>query len=142
MARTLVAQIVTPEKILYTNEVEMVIAPTTGGEIGILPMHAPIVTVLAAGELRVKHSGNQAEWFAISGGYLQVFEDKVIVLADDAEMASNIDVERAKHAKELAEAQMAEIKAKPKDQRDDFDECEADLKWCEIQLEVAGKRTS
>jgi len=56
-------------------------------------------------------------------------------------MASKIDVERAKHAKDLAEQQMAEIKARPHDERDDFDECEADLKWCEIQLEVASKRS-
>ncbi len=78
MARTLLVEIVTPERIVYTNEVEMVIAPTIDGEIGILPLHIPLVTVLAPGELRVRHNeGKDVEWFAVSGGYLQVHEDKV-----------------------------------------------------------------
>ncbi len=142
MARTLMVQVVTPEKILYTNEVEMVIAPTLEGEIGILPMHAPIVAILQPGELRVLHNGGRdAEWFAVSGGYLQVHQDKVIVLANDAVHASRIDVARAKRAKELAEEQLADLKANSDGGREGFDECEADLKWCQIQIEVAEKRS-
>lgn len=142
MARTLLVQVVTPEKILYTNEVEMVIAPTVDGEIGILPMHAPIVAILKPGELRVRYNdGKDAEWFAISGGYVQVHQDKVIVLANDAVLASQIDVERAKHAKELAEQQLAEIKQRPSSDQDGVDECEADLKWCQIKIEVAERRS-
>lgn len=141
MARTLLCEIVTPERIVYTNEVEMVVAPTIDGEVGILPLHAPLVTVLRPGELRVRYNGNKdVEWFAVSGGYLHVFQDKVIILADDAEIASRIDVDRARKAKELAEQRMAELKAKPLMEREGVDECEADLKWCEVQLRVAERR--
>lgn len=138
MARTLLCEIVTPEKIVYTNEVEMVIAPTLDGEVGILPLHAPLVTVLRPGELRVRYNDNKdVEWFAVSGGYLQVHQDKVIVLADAAEHASRVDVDRARRAKELAEQRMAEMKQKPLMEREDMTECEEDLKWCEVQLQVA-----
>ncbi|MGB4442412.1 MAG: ATP synthase F1 subunit epsilon [Coriobacteriia bacterium] len=138
MARTLLCEIVTPEKIVYTNEVEMVVAPTLDGEVGILPLHAPLVTVLRPGELRVRYNDNKdVEWFAVSGGYLQVYHDKVIVLADAAEHASRVDIDRARQAKERAEQRMAEMKAKPLMEREDMTECEEDLKWCEIQLKVA-----
>lgn len=141
MARTLLCEIVTPEKIVYTNEVEMVIAPTLDGEVGILPLHAPLVTVLRPGELRVRYNdGKDAEWFAVSGGYLQVHQDKVIVLADAAEHASRLDVDRARQAKALAEERMASVRAKPLMERIELDECETDLKWCEIQLQVAERR--
>lgn len=142
MARTLLCEIVTPERIVYTNEVEMVVAPTLDGEVGILPLHAPLVTVLRPGELRVRFNDNKdVEWFAVSGGYLQVHEDKVIVLADAAEHSSKIDVDRARRAKELAEARMAEIKQRPREEREGASECEADLKWCEVQLQVAERRS-
>jgi len=140
MARTLLCEIVTPERIVYTNEVEMVIAPTVDGEIGILPLHVPLVTVLAAGELRVRYNdGKDVEWFAISGGYLQIHEDKVIVLADNAQSASLIDVDRARAAKEILEARMQELKETSADPAD-RDTCDYDLKWCETQLKVAEKR--
>lgn len=142
MARTLLCEIVTPEKIVYTNEVEMVIAPTLDGEVGIMPLHAPLVTVLRPGELRVRYNDNKdVEWFAVSGGYLQVHQDKVIVLADAAEHSSRIDVDRARHAKELAEQRMTELKERPAEAREDADACQADLKWCEIQLQVAERRS-
>jgi len=142
MARTLLCEIVTPEKIVYTNEVEMVIAPTLDGEVGILPLHAPLVTVLRPGELRVRYNdGKDVEWFAVSGGYLQVYNDKVIVLADAAEHASRVDVERARQAKELLEQRMAAVKEKPLMEREDMTECEEDLKWCEVQLQVAERRS-
>jgi F0F1-type ATP synthase epsilon subunit len=66
--------------------------------------------------------------------------DKVIVLADAAEHASRIDVDRARQAKELAAQRMAEMKERPLAERAGVDECEADLKWCEIQLKVAEHR--
>jgi len=137
MARTLLCEIVTPEKVLYTNEVEMVVAPTLEGEIGILPLHVPLVTVLRAGELRVRYNDNKdIDWFAISGGYLQVHEDKVIVLADNATLASQIDVERAREGMRKLEERMAQLK---KDAAEDgsLEDCERDLKWCQAQVLVA-----
>jgi F-type H+-transporting ATPase subunit epsilon len=132
MARTLIVEIVTPERIVYTNEVEMVVAPTIDGEIGVMPLHAPLVGALKAGEVRIKY-GNTVEWFAISGGYVQVHEDKVIILADDAEAASQIDVQRALQAKERAEQRLAEIGGVG----DEADALEHDLRWAEVRIAVA-----
>jgi F-type H+-transporting ATPase subunit epsilon len=131
MARTLIAEIVTPEKIVYTNEVEMVVAPTLDGEIGVLPLHAPLVGALKPGEVRVK-IGDLVEWFAVSGGYIQVHEDKVIILADDAEAASQIDVERAKQAKALIEQRIAELGG----DSEEVDALERDLRWAEVRIAV------
>ena len=80
MARTLLCEIVTPERIVYTNEVEMVIVPSVDGELGILPLHAPLVGVLQAGEVRIKY-GDPTEWFAVSGGSTPVHAAKVKVRA-------------------------------------------------------------
>jgi F-type H+-transporting ATPase subunit epsilon len=139
MARTLLCEIVTPERILYTNEVEMVVAPTLEGEVGILPLHAPMVAALKAGEVRAKYDTDKTEWFAISGGYLQVHEDKVVILADDAVASSQIDVERARQAKELAEQRLAELRAggKAGESSDEADHIEADMRWAEVQIQVA-----
>ncbi|MCX8006567.1 MAG: ATP synthase F1 subunit epsilon [Coriobacteriia bacterium] len=141
MAKTLLCEIVTPERIVYRNEVEMVVAPTPDGEIGILPLHAPLVTLLAPGELRVRYNeGKDVEWFAVAGGYLQVHEDKVIVLADDAVPSSQIDVERARQAKTLIEQRMAELKEQPSGEADTVESCIADLEWCEVQIRVGERR--
>lgn len=131
MARTLVCEIVTPEHIVYTNEVEMVVVPTIDGEIGILPLHVPLVGALKPGEVRIKY-GDTTEWFAVGAGYVQVHEDKVIILADDACIASQIDVERARQAKVLAEQLLAELG--PHD--DEVDDLMRDLKWAEVQIAV------
>jgi len=139
MARTLMCEIITPERIVYTNEVEMVVAPTIDGEIGILPLHAPLVSALKPGEIRVKWDNEkEVEWFAVAGGYIQVHEDKVIILADHAVVASQIDVERARQALELAKERMAALPAEADEV--EVDTMQAELKWCEMQLEVAGRR--
>lgn len=141
MARTLLCEIVTPERIVYTNEVEMVIAPTVEGEVGILPLHVPLVTVLKAGELRVRYNdGKDVEWFAVSGGYMQVHEDKVIILAENAAVASQIDVERARQARDLHAQRMAELKEQSAAQAE-CDACEIDLRWFEAQVKVAETRS-
>ena len=137
MARTLICEIVTPESILYTNEVQMVVATTPEGEIGILPLHAPIVTTLAAGEVRLRFGDSSADWefFSIAGGYLQVHEDKVIVLADAAVPVSQIDAERARESADLINARLVELPA----ECDERDNLLRDLNWTEAQLRVAEK---
>ncbi|NTU70558.1 MAG: ATP synthase F1 subunit epsilon [Coriobacteriia bacterium] len=139
MARTLLCEIVTPESILYTNEVQMVVASTPAGEVGILPLHTPIVTTLAPGEVRLRFGDSAADWefFSISGGYLQVHEDKVIILADAAVSVSQIDSSRSKESKELIEARLAEL---PEDAADERAEMIRDLSWHEIQLKAVEKR--
>jgi F-type H+-transporting ATPase subunit epsilon len=139
MERTLLCEIVTPERIVYTNEVRMVVAPTIDGEIGIMPLHAPLVSALKPGEIRVMLGDDKVEWFAISGGYIQVHEDKVIVLADQAAASSQIDVERARLRLESARQRMEEIAT---DDEGELNACVADLNWCEAQLNVAGKHGS
>jgi F-type H+-transporting ATPase subunit epsilon len=139
MGRTLLCEIVTPEAILYTNEVQMVVATTTDGEVGILPLHAPLVATLAPGEARLQFGESASDWeyFSISGGYLQVHEDKVILLADNAVAVSQIDATRAKESAEHIEALLAEL---PADAGSERDEMIRDLDWAKTQLRVAEKR--
>jgi len=139
MARTLICEIVTPESILYTNEVQMVVATTSQGEIGILPLHAPVVTTLAPGEVRLRFGDNSTDWeyFSIAGGYLQVHEDKVIILADNAVSVSQIDAARAKESAELITSRLAELPAEAEDERAQM---MRDLDWTQTQLRVAERR--
>jgi F-type H+-transporting ATPase subunit epsilon len=95
-------EIVTPEKLAYQDEVDSVVLPGSQGEIGVLPHHAPLVSTLGAGELRLRKGGSE-ESFAIVGGFLQVLPDKVVVMAETADIASEIDLERAQEARRQAE---------------------------------------
>ena len=95
-------EIVTPEKLAYEDEVDSVVLPGSEGELGVLPHHAPLVSTLGAGELRLRKAGAE-ESFAIVGGFLQVLPDKVVVMAETADMASEIDLERAQEARRQAE---------------------------------------
>jgi len=102
--------IVTAERSVYAEDVDMVIAPGIEGQLGILPHHAPLMTTLLAGELRVKKGGEEVS-LAISGGFLEVRPDRVVVLADAAERAGEIDMARAEEAKRRAQEQLAERQA-------------------------------
>ena len=95
-------EIVTPEKLAYQDEVDSVQLPGSEGELGVLPHHAPLITTLGAGELRLR-KGADEESFAIVGGFLQVLPDKVVVMAETADMASEIDLEKAQEARRNAE---------------------------------------
>jgi F-type H+-transporting ATPase subunit epsilon len=95
-------EIVTPEREVYSDEVDSVQVPGSEGELGVLPHHAPLVSTLGVGELRFRKGGVE-ESFAIVGGFLQVRPDKVVVLAETADMASEIDLEKAQEARREAE---------------------------------------
>jgi F-type H+-transporting ATPase subunit epsilon len=95
-------EIVTPERLVYEDEVDSVNVPGIEGELGILPHHAPLVSILGVGELRIR-KGGQEESFAIVGGFLQVRPDKVVVLAETADISSEIDLEKAQEARREAE---------------------------------------
>jgi F-type H+-transporting ATPase subunit epsilon len=95
-------EIVTPERLAYEGEVDAVTVPGSEGELGILPHHAPLVSTLGVGELRIR-KGGEVEFFAIAGGFLQVRPDKVVVMAETADMASEIDLEKAQEARREAE---------------------------------------
>jgi len=104
-------KIVTPEKVIYENDhIEQVTAPTTTGEITILPNHTPLITILNPGELVFKEK-EQLHHFAVAGGFLEVRENnEIVILADNAENVDQIDIDRAQLAREKAVAQMSEIK--------------------------------
>jgi F-type H+-transporting ATPase subunit epsilon len=91
-------EIVTPERLAFAGDVDEVIVPGSEGELGILPHHAPLISLLGHGVLRLKRGGDE-EVFAIFGGFLQVRPDRVVVLAETADLASEIDLERAERAR-------------------------------------------
>jgi F-type H+-transporting ATPase subunit epsilon len=95
-------EIVTPEKLAYADQVDSVQLPGSAGELGVLPNHAPLISTLGAGELRLRKGGEEQS-FAIIGGFLQVLPDKVVVMAETADMDSEIDLERAHEAQRRAQ---------------------------------------
>jgi len=98
----LLLEIVTPERLAYSDTVDAVNLPGIEGELGVLPHHAPLVSMLGVGELRIRKGGTE-ESFAIVGGFLQVRPDKVVVMAETADMASEIDLAKAQEARRDAE---------------------------------------
>jgi F-type H+-transporting ATPase subunit epsilon len=98
----LLLEIVTPERLAYSDTVDSVVVPGSLGELGVLPHHAPLVSTLGVGELRIRKGGSE-EAFAIVGGFLQVRPDKVVVMAETADLASEIDVAKAEEARREAE---------------------------------------
>ncbi len=99
---TIHLEIVTPEKVAYVDDVDAVVLPGSEGELGVLPHHAPLVTRLGLGELLIRKGGVE-EHFAIMGGFLQVRPDRVVVMAETADMAADIDLEKAQEARREAE---------------------------------------
>ncbi len=95
--------LVTAQKRLYEGPAEMVIAPGSEGQLGILPRHAPLLTTLKLGELRVRNGGVDESIF-VAGGFLEVNNNVVTILADDAERASDIDEAQAEAARQRAQA--------------------------------------
>src|SRR4051795_4693752 len=95
-------EIVTAERKVMETEADMVIAPGSEGEVGILPRHAPLLTALVPGVMVLKH-GSEEEVLAVSGGFLQVANNRVLILADTAERADELDEQRAQEARARAE---------------------------------------
>jgi len=126
--------IVTAERVVFSGDVNEVVAPGIEGQLGILPHHAPLMTILQAGELVAKREG-QDEIMAISGGFLEVRPDRVIILADAAERAEEIDMARAEAAKKRAEERLRDRKAIGLDEA----AAEAALKRAITRLSVAEK---
>jgi len=97
-------ELVSPERILYSGEAEMVVCRTAGGgEIAFLPGHAPFVGALDTALVRVKSTDGREEVAAVHGGFVEVRDDRVTILSDVAELASQVDVERARRAQRAAE---------------------------------------
>ena len=107
MANTLKLEIVTPEAKIYSEDVEMVTLPGSEGEMGIYPMHVPLMTQLMAGELVVRQAG-QNHFLAIGEGFVEVTGERVAVMTDMAIKADDIDEAKAEEARKRAEARLAE----------------------------------
>jgi F-type H+-transporting ATPase subunit epsilon len=105
---TLHVEVVTAERELYNGEADLVSAPGAAGRLGILPSHAPLLTVLAPGALEIKLNGAEEPIF-VSGGFLEVFENVVTVLADSAEHAEEIDQARAEEARRRARERLEQV---------------------------------
>ncbi len=134
---TIKLEVVTPRRLVMAEDVEMVIARGSEGELGILPQHAPLVTPLVVAPLKVK-AGGKWEELAVAGGYLEVVPNQVTVLANTAERVGEIDVDRAKSARDRAE----ERKQGRRDGEEvDLARAEAALKRALMRLRVAGEKT-
>ena len=127
---TLDVQVVSPERVQYSGEARMVTCRTTDGELAFLTDHAPLIGALGIGEVRIATESGDDEVAAVHGGFVEVRNNKVVILSDVAELKDQIDLDRAKEAK--AKAQSA-VQANPDDQ-----EAKDALRRAEVRLQVAG----
>jgi F-type H+-transporting ATPase subunit epsilon len=128
-------EIVTPEKRAYDDVVDAVVLPGSEGELGILPHHAPLLSMLGAGELRIRKGGTE-ESFAIVGGFVQVRPDKVVVMAETADLAAEIDLEKALEARRDAERALEAGFVEPAD----IAQARAALQAALVRIRVAERR--
>ncbi|KXK03410.1 MAG: ATP synthase F1 subunit epsilon [Acidobacteria bacterium OLB17] len=127
-------EIVTPEKRVFDADVESVTVPTASGEAGIFPNHAPLVSALKPGILSYSLKGN-TEKLAVSGGFVEVSENRVSVLADTAETADEVDLEAARSDREAAEKALAASAASPVEENEPMRE---KLEAANARIAVAG----
>ena len=132
---TIKLDIVTAERVVYSDDVDVVIAPGIEGQLGILPHHSPLMTMLQPGEL-IARKGSEEFSLVVTGGFLEVRPDRVIVLADSAERTEEIDIARAEEAKKRAEQRLEEKYAPETDSA----RAEAALRRSLIRLRVATRR--
>jgi F-type H+-transporting ATPase subunit epsilon len=123
--------LVSPERILYTGESEMVICRTTDGEIAFLTGHAPLLGALGTAIVRIRQADGSEVRAAVHGGFVEVRDNRVSILSDVAELPEQVDVDRARHARDEAERRL----------RDNSDDPEslAALHRAQIRLELAGQ---
>jgi F-type H+-transporting ATPase subunit epsilon len=134
---TIRCEIVSQDRLVFEGDVDMVVAPGSEGELGILPHHAPLLTTLRVGVLKVRKGGGQEQLFAISGGFMEVRPEIVTVLADSAEHAEEIDAARADEARKRAEETM---KSGVPRESEAYLAAEMALKRSNLRLQVARRR--
>jgi ATP synthase, F1 epsilon subunit (delta in mitochondria) len=130
---TLLLEVVTPERIVYSEQADMVVVKGAEGELGILPNHIPLVTPLKIAPVRVK-SGSKEQLIAVHGGFMEVRKDKVVILAESAELPEEIDIDRARSAKERAERRLAQ-----RAENIDYARAQIALQKAINRLKVSGK---
>jgi|SRR5580704_9278718 F-type H+-transporting ATPase subunit epsilon len=134
MPDTFQLEIVTPERMIVKDSADEIQIPGSDGFLGVLPGHAPLITELSAGELSYRKGANTYR-FAVAWGFAEVLPDRVTILAETAERAEEIDVNRAQADKKRAEQDLANGKSE-----EDFVKAEGELKYAENRLEVAQKK--
>jgi F-type H+-transporting ATPase subunit epsilon len=134
MADTFQLEIVTPEKMVVRDVAEEMQIPGKNGYLGVLPGHAPLITELAVGEITYRNA-NITHHLAVAWGFAEVLPDKVTILAETAERADEVDVNRAQAAKQRAEANLTKAATE-----EEFKQVSGDLKRAETRLEVAEKK--
>ncbi|HVH89202.1 MAG TPA: F0F1 ATP synthase subunit epsilon [Terriglobales bacterium] len=135
MAETLQIEIVTPERLLVSDQAMEVQVPGMSGYLGILPGHAPLITELRSGEFSYRRPDGKIERLALHWGFAEILPDKVTVLAERAEKAAEIDVEVAKRQQQMAEEQL-------KDPNANKEEALRLIERAKTRLEVAGRHDS
>jgi len=133
---TMRLDIITAEKLVYSDEVSSVVAPGSAGQLGILPNHAPLLTSLKPGELKVLKEGEESN-IAVSGGFLEVLQNVVTILADTAERAEDIDLERAEAA-----LKRAQDKVNASDSDMDLERAIQSLKRSQARVYVSKRKRS
>lgn len=119
---------------VYSEEVSVLVAPGISGELAVLPHHAPLLTVLKPGEIRVVREGDES-FMAVSGGFMEVMGDKVTILADTAERVEEIDLERAEEALRQAQERIASAAG-----QEDLERAVASIRRSQARLKVARRR--
>jgi len=135
MENRLVLEIVTPHGLVFSGDVDEITAAGTDGEFGVLPGHAPFVTMLKIGMLTYRRD-REVGYFFVNTGYADVGPERVTILADSAERAEDIDVERAKAAMRRAEERLKQA------EKIDFARALAAMERATIRIQVAEKRTA
>ena len=137
MADTVRFEFISQERVVYEDDVSMVVAPGMSGILGILPRHAPLMTVIVPGEVMVRKEGQVDRFFAVGGGIMEVRPDKVILLARSGEAAEEIDITRAQEARKHAEELLAEGIPDSEERRRLI---ETALRRSQVRLKVAERR--
>lgn len=133
MASTIQVEIVSAEHDIFSGEAEIVFAPAVEGEVGVAPRHAPLLTFLRPGEVRVRKPGGEEEFFYVSGGILEIQPHVVTVLSDTAMRAHDLDEAAALEAKERAERMLADRQA-------DIDEAKARAELAQAAAQIQAIR--
>lgn len=135
MENKLLLEIVTPHGLVFSGDVDEITAAGTEGEFNVFPGHAPFITILKAGMLTYRHGG-ETGYFFVNSGYADTGPEKVTILADSAERAEDIDVERARAAMKKAEERLKQA------EKADFTRAQSALERATIRVQVAEKKSA
>ena len=127
-------EIVSPERVVYSEDVDVIVAPGIDGDLGILPRHAPLLTALRSGEILVRQNGEES-FMAVSSGFMEVLGNKVTILADTAEHADEINEQRAEEAMTRAQERVASATV-----NQDLEQAMSALRRSQARLRVARRR--